>query len=190
MTLDTLFPALLDQFGNQAGPAGLVTRAEAGAIVSMEVFIEEQQVPPVRIALEKFGAAGNGAAAVFATNENMNEAARNFGSHFPKIGFAPCTSREFDFEVFTIIVVVFLQGFDEEIVHGEPDGAAPVGIAAKNTAGGFSRLVIDAADMVIDLDFVRVIEVITGEGANAIGRKEFSFVEHSAENALQLFAVG
>src|SRR5580692_7573031 len=89
ITPDTLFPALFDQFGDEAGPAGLVTRTEAGAIVAVEILIEEQQVPPVRIALEKFGAAGNGAAAVFVTNENMNEAARNFSSHFPKIGFAP-----------------------------------------------------------------------------------------------------
>src|ERR1700722_5989846 len=121
MTLDTLFSALLDQLGDQAGPAGLVTRAEAGAIVCMEIFIEQEQISPVWIALEQFGAAGNGAAAVFATNENVNEAARNFGSHFPKIGFAPRPSREFDFEVLTEIVGVFLQGIEEQIVNREPD---------------------------------------------------------------------
>src|SRR5580704_5084662 len=188
MTPGTLFPALLDQFGDEPGPACLVVRADTGAVIRMEIFVEEQQVPPVGIALEQFGAASDGAAAHFVTNENVNEAAGDFGSHGPEIHFATRSRREFHFEVLAVVMVVLLQGFDQEIVHREPDRAAPVGIAAENAAGGFGGLVIDAADMVIDLDLVRMIEVIAGEGAHAIGRKEFSFVEHAAENALQLFA--
>jgi hypothetical protein len=35
-----LFPTLLNEFGNQSGPAGLVAGAEAGAVVAVEVFEE------------------------------------------------------------------------------------------------------------------------------------------------------
>src|SRR5580704_7527020 len=184
-----LLSALFYQFGYEPGPAGLVARADTSAIVAVKILVEEEQILPVRIALEKFGGAGDRAAAVLASHENMNEAAGNLGGDFPEVRFAARARREFDFEVLTVIVMVFLQGFDEEIVHREPDRSTPVGIAAKNAAGGFGGLVIDAADVAIDLDFVRVIEVIAGKRANTIGRKEFGFVEHAAEDALQLFAV-
>src|SRR5580692_1919461 len=189
MTPGILFPALLDQFCDEACPAGLVARADARAVVAVKILVEEEQILPVRIALEKFGAAGDRAAAVLAAHENMNEAAGNLGGDFPEVRFTARARREFDFEVLTVIVMVFLQGFDQEIVHREPDRSTPVGIAAKNAAGGFGGLVIDAADVAIDLDFGRVIEVIAGKRANTIGRKEFGFGEHAGEDALQLFAV-
>ena len=42
-----------DEFGNESGPAGLVTGAEPGTIVAMEVFIEENVVAPADL---RFGA--------------------------------------------------------------------------------------------------------------------------------------
>ena len=137
MTPDTLLSALFDQFGDQGSPASLVTRADAGAIVGMEIFVEEEQIFPVRIALEDFGAAGDRPSAVFAANENMNQAAGDFGSHFPEVRFTPRASGTFDFEVLAIIMVILLQGFDEEIVQWKPDGTAPIGIATEDSAGGF-----------------------------------------------------
>ena len=47
-----LFSALLQQLGDQAGPAGLMAGAEPGAVVAVEVFVEQDQVAPVRIGLE------------------------------------------------------------------------------------------------------------------------------------------
>src|SRR5580658_7169135 len=88
ITPDTLLSALLDQFGDEGGPAGLVTRADAGAVIAMEIFVKEQQISPVRIALENFGAARDGTPPVLAANKNMNEAAGDFGGHFPEIRFA------------------------------------------------------------------------------------------------------
>src|SRR5215472_1177850 len=50
-------PKDFDQRRHQPGPAGLVTGADAGAVVAMEIFVEQQVIPPVGIALELFGAA-------------------------------------------------------------------------------------------------------------------------------------
>ena len=47
--------ALLNHFGYQAGPSGLMIGAEAGAIVAVKKFVKKNQVAPVRIALEYFG---------------------------------------------------------------------------------------------------------------------------------------
>src|SRR5215213_5816701 len=44
---------LLDQFGDQGGPAGLVAGAKTGAAFAMEVLVEEQVVAPVWIGLKQ-----------------------------------------------------------------------------------------------------------------------------------------
>src|SRR5262245_33872341 len=48
----TLLAALLEELGHHARPARLVARAEAGAVVAVEVLVEEDEVPPVGIRLE------------------------------------------------------------------------------------------------------------------------------------------
>src|SRR5262245_21679731 len=53
----SLRPPLVDQRRHQTGPAGLVAGAEAGAVVAVEVLVKEDQVAPVRVALELLGAA-------------------------------------------------------------------------------------------------------------------------------------
>ena len=50
---------LLDELGDQSGPAGLVARADPGAVVAVEVFVEWDQITPVRVVLEFFRAAEN-----------------------------------------------------------------------------------------------------------------------------------
>src|SRR5436190_21986862 len=50
-------PPFVDQICDKSRPPGLVIRAEARAVVAVEVFIEQQAVSPVRILLEFFGSA-------------------------------------------------------------------------------------------------------------------------------------
>ncbi len=45
-------PEQVQQRSDQAGPSGLVAGAEAGAVVAVEVLVEQDQVAPVRIVLE------------------------------------------------------------------------------------------------------------------------------------------
>src|SRR5271167_4026123 len=39
----------LDQLRHDAGPTGLVTGAQAGTVIAVEIFVEEYVVPPQRI---------------------------------------------------------------------------------------------------------------------------------------------
>src|SRR5580704_6403951 len=128
-----------------------MTRADASAVVTMEILVEQEQILPVRIALEKFGSACDGTATVLAADKNVDETSGDLGSHLPEVRFVAGSRRKFDFEVFPIIVVVLLQGFDEEVVQRKPDGSAPVRIAAKKAAGGFRRFVVDATDVIVYL---------------------------------------
>src|SRR5690349_20032735 len=47
----------LDEFGHEPRPSGLMAGAEPGAVVAVEVLVEQNVVVPVRIGLELLGAA-------------------------------------------------------------------------------------------------------------------------------------
>ena len=85
-----LFPALLDQFGHQRGPAGLVAGAQSRAIVSIEILKEQNQIAPERIVLEDRHIAVHGAAPVL-LQKNVRESPRNFAGHFPERLLLPRT---------------------------------------------------------------------------------------------------
>src|SRR5213594_1621658 len=45
-------PEQIEKAGYQTGPAGLMIGAESGAVITVEVFVEEYQIAPVRILLK------------------------------------------------------------------------------------------------------------------------------------------
>ena len=104
---------MLNHFGYQAGPSSLMIRTEAGAIVSMKKFVKKNEVAPVGIALEYLGVSVNRAAAVIVAQKNMGEPASYFRRHLPEIRLIVRTSGTWQFEIFAIVVMVFLQGFDQ-----------------------------------------------------------------------------
>ena len=50
----------LDQFGDHSCPSRLVACAESGAVVPMEVLVEENVIPPMGVGLELLRAAIDG----------------------------------------------------------------------------------------------------------------------------------
>src|ERR1700694_880538 len=163
--------------------------AEAGAVVAMKIFVEKDEVAPVRIALKAVGAAGYGPAATRIAKKNMNKPPGDFRSYLPEIGFGAGIGRAVHFEIFAVVVVIFLQRFDEEIVHRKPDGPAPVRIPSKEARRGFRRLVGDAIRISVHVNLVGMVVVKARKGAHAVRREEFRFIEHATEHALELFAI-
>src|SRR4029077_3585536 len=74
-------------------------------------------------------------------------------------------------------------------VYREPDGTAPVGVAAEEAGGRFRWLVIDLMIHAGHIQHVRIFTVIARKSANAMRREELIFIEHHGKNALELFAV-
>src|SRR5437588_7229260 len=135
----------------------------------------------MRIVVEDFGSAKDGAAAGAIAQKDMDQAARNLRRHLPEVSFAVGVRGEFDLEVFAVVVMKLLQGLDKEIIHREPDGAAPVRIAAEYCRHGFPRFIRDTADIAVDLHFVWMVFVKARQSAHAIRGKEFVFVQHRSE---------
>src|SRR5262249_10307752 len=123
--------ALLKELRHNASPSRLVARAHAGAVVTMEVLVEEDQVLPVRVFLIQSVRPMNRTPAVGSPQENLLRPPREFGGAFPQRHPLPGTGRALYLEFVAQIVVELLQRFDEQKVHREPYRSAPVRIAAE-----------------------------------------------------------
>jgi hypothetical protein len=100
--------------------------AKPGAIVTVEVFVEQNEIFPIWIALKELYSTGDGTAAIPIAKEDANEPAGDFTRHLPQVAFLLRVCRALHFEVLAVVVVKLLKRFDEKIVYGKPDGAAPV----------------------------------------------------------------
>ena len=67
--------ALLHQFGHHAGPSGLMAGADASARVSVEIFMKQNQIAPVRVGLELFLSSEDWPPARVVTQEYVGHAA-------------------------------------------------------------------------------------------------------------------
>src|SRR5690242_17265259 len=101
--------ALLQKFRDEAGPAGLVARTDARTVVAMEVFVEGNQVAPVRIILEFRGRAKDRPSFVGVSQEDARQPFRDLTGDLPQREHLAGTNRTLDFEVVAEVVMKLLQ---------------------------------------------------------------------------------
>src|SRR5690348_10982708 len=110
----SLSSPLVDQAGDQSGPSGLMAGAQSCAVVPVEMLVEEQVIPPVRIGLELLRAAEDRPPPAFVAFEDSDQAVGDAGGEpVQPVGRA-------------MGGVELQQTLDEKVVGGEPDRAAPV----------------------------------------------------------------
>src|SRR5437762_13515373 len=113
--------------------------AETGAVVAMKIFVEKDEVAPVRIALEELQSSCHRAPPVLSAQENMGEPPGDFRGDLPEIGLGAGIGGALHFEIFAVVVMIFLQGFDQQIINRKPDRPAPVRISPKEAGRGLDR---------------------------------------------------
>src|SRR6266404_2885152 len=182
-------PALLDQFGNDAGPAGLMACAHAGPGIAVEVFVEGHIIAPVTVVLKFLMSAENGPASFAIAQEYPHQAAGYLRRNFPQILFLSGTGGKLHLKFVAKEVVELLQRLDQEIVHRKPDRPAPVRVSTKNSGGRLSRLVVNLTSRSIDLEHERVFAMKLRKGADPIFGEKLRFVEHVAKNYRKVTAV-
>src|ERR1700722_1770977 len=89
-------PEQVEQGGDKTCPARLVTGPEAGAVVTVKVFVKQDQVAPVRIVLEFFRSPVNRPFAMRIAQERASEASLDLVSHFEERHVLPGPCRTFD----------------------------------------------------------------------------------------------
>src|SRR5205814_52368 len=125
------FSALLDQLRHQARPACLMTGAQACPDITMKVLIEQDQIAPQRIALKRLCAAVNGPAAVGAMQKDTDQSAGKLRRHFPEGHHDTRAGGKLHFELIAVIVMEFLQRFDQQKIDRKPYGTSPIGVPSE-----------------------------------------------------------
>src|ERR1017187_9116023 len=73
---------LVNQGGDEGGPAGLMRGAEAFASVAVEKFVKEQIVAPVRVVLKLFLRTVNGPLSILISHEQRDQTIGKAIRHF------------------------------------------------------------------------------------------------------------
>ena len=103
---------LVDQLRHQAGPAGLVTGPQTGTIVAMKVFIEQNQILPMRILLKGFQTAVNRPIAIAVAQKQFNQPVGQFSSDLLEGQLLVGAGWKLNFEGVAVVMMKFLQGLD------------------------------------------------------------------------------
>ena len=77
-------------------------------------------------------------------------------------------------------------GIDDEVVHREPHGTAPVRVAAEQSARRLTRLVVDGVLHVTQPQGERMISMCGTERSDAVWRQELGLAEQVVEDAIEL----
>lgn len=163
----------LDQPGNQSCPAGLVAGALAHAVDAMEIFIEENVVPPMGVRLKLFRPSENGTIAVFVSQKNAFQTRRLISRLTSKrVHHAPRSGGTFNFEVVSVIEIELEQGADDKRIHRKPDRSPPVGIAAEHAGVGFSGQIIDTIFRAVHVKDIGMVRMVAGQGTYPEGTQE------------------
>src|SRR6516225_11401240 len=90
---------IFDQTCNDPSPPSLVAGADAGAVVAVEIFIEQQVVAPMGIALKLVGAAKDRAAACLVAQKDPCQAIGDLLRHLEQVHQPAGAGRALDSEI-------------------------------------------------------------------------------------------
>src|SRR5262245_2174654 len=107
--------------------------AEAGPVVTVEIFVEQDEVSPVRVLLELACAAVNRTSSILIFEENAGQPLLQLLSHLIKRQAMSRSCRKLDRELITIVHIVLKEATDYQGVHWHPDRSAPVGVATEHS---------------------------------------------------------
>jgi hypothetical protein len=95
----------LDQFGDETGPAGLVTSPQASAVISMEVLVEHHVILPMGISLKFLRASVDRPPPRLVAQEDPGQPMGKLPGYLEEIHRVARTSRTLDLEVVAVIAV-------------------------------------------------------------------------------------
>ena len=178
-------PAEHEQQRDGAGPAGLVAGADAGAVVAVEVFVERDQVVPVRVGLELLYSAVDRPASVLVVGERRRQARGDFGGDLEQVHLLPRAGGALDFELVAVVAVQLSQPAQDDDVHREPHRAAPVGVAAEHAGVRLGRKIVDVVLLPAPVEDARLVEMAARDRADSVWAEELVLVEHGFEDPPQ-----
>ena len=161
---------LFDTVDYQRRPAGLMAGTKTFTGFAVKVFVEQNQIAPMRIVGKTIQLGQAWATIRFAAHEQSRQPQIEFMGHLAEVHHLARTGGAFDLEVVAVKMVIPLERFDQQIIDGKPDRPSPVGIAAKEPAVRFARRVADRKLLPARFKLKRMFGVKLRQRANAVGR--------------------
>src|SRR5258705_1996016 len=156
--------------------------SQARAVVAVEVLKEQQVVLPLGIGLELLRTSVHWPTAGFIPQEDPLQTIGYFPGYLEQVHQLARAGGTLDLKVVAVEQIELKQRTNEQRIHRHPDWAAPVGVAAEHAAVGFSRKVIHAVFLTLDVDDIGMVGMIFGERPNPIRAEELVFIEHACQN--------
>ena len=120
-----------------------MTGANAGAVVAVEMLIEQQAVAPMGVLLELADAPEHGPVAMLVALEDVDHPVGDLFGDLVRISDLAVRSHQAETRAKAFCILA--QRLHDQVSGGEPDGTAPVGVAAFQFNVLFSRLIADYA---------------------------------------------
>src|SRR5207302_653153 len=157
-----------EELGDQAGPTRLVGSADAPPGVAVKIFVEQNVIPEMRVAVQLRMVAEHWTAAIGVAQEQARQPPRQLiGGVFDR-DEAPGIRGAFDLEIVAVVVMELLQRLDNEVVYRKPDWPAPVRVAAKHAAIRLGGLVAHGMGDAAGPKRVRMRAVNLRQSAHAV----------------------
>ena len=107
------------------------------------------------------------------------------------LNFESSTGRHIGVYVITPLFEIVFPSFQPifyVILTTIPDWSPPVTVAAKHVSVGLAWNIIHFVFDSVDIQFVRVLLMVTWHGTDAVGWQEFIFIQHVRQQTTKLFA--
>src|SRR4051812_3816865 len=116
-----------------------MARADASSIVAVEEFVEQDVVPPMRVALKFFGAPVNRPPAVCIACKGSDQTICNFLADFKEVHQLAGSCRTLNPEIVSVVLIQVQERPDKHDVDWHPYRAAPVRVPPKHSGVRFGR---------------------------------------------------
>src|SRR5262249_46690539 len=146
----------LDPLRPHASPARLVTGPQAGPVVPVEVFVEQDVVAPVGIGLELLGSAVHGSPALLVAKEDAREPVGDLLGHFEEVHELARSGPAFDLEAVAVIQIEFYESPNYEDFEHHPPRPPPVGVATEHAGVRLGWQIIDTVLLTMDVKYIRM----------------------------------
>src|SRR5258705_7321416 len=159
--------------------------SQARAVVAVEVLEEQDVILPLGIGLELLRTSVHWPTAGFIPQEDPLQTIGYFPGYLEQVHQLARAGGTPDLEIVSVIQIELKQRTNEQRIHRHPDWPAPVGVAAEHAGVGFSRKVIHAVFLTLDVYHVGMLVVIFGERPDPIGTEELVLIQHACQNPPQ-----
>ena len=123
-------PHAFQAANHQGRPSGLMLGTQTFPGVPVKIFVKQNQVPARRVVAEVRRVAVTGPSPLRIRQKKASQAQGDLIGDLLQVAAVAGTGGTLDLQLVPVMVMVALQGFDNEIIDRKPDGTAPVGVAA------------------------------------------------------------